>query len=113
MGSPAHPDFDYIVIGSGAGGGPVAANLARAGYKVGLIEAGQAPEPAAYSVPSFHGFATEDPDLSWAFFVRHYGSLDRSRRVRRSTCLPTQTSSWADSSRMRVWPGCCCVRSMR
>ena len=40
MGSPAHPDFDYIVIGSGAGGGPVAANLARAGYKVGLIEAG-------------------------------------------------------------------------
>jgi choline dehydrogenase len=79
MGSPTAPEFDYIVIGSGAGGGPVAANLARAGFKVGLIEAGQAPEPAAYSVPVFHGFASEDPDLSWAFFVRHYASLDRSR----------------------------------
>jgi choline dehydrogenase len=37
---PQNPDFDYIVVGSGAGGGPVACNLAKAGYKVGLIEAG-------------------------------------------------------------------------
>ena len=26
--------FDYIVVGSGAGGGPVACNLARAGFRV-------------------------------------------------------------------------------
>jgi heterodisulfide reductase subunit A-like polyferredoxin len=32
--------FDYIVIGSGAGGGPVAARLANEGYKVALLEAG-------------------------------------------------------------------------
>jgi choline dehydrogenase len=75
-----HAEFDYVVIGSGAGGGPVAANLAKAGYRVGLIEAGQAPEPAAYSVPAFHGFASEDPDMSWAFFVRHYASGERSKR---------------------------------
>ena len=31
-----NPDFDYIVIGSGAGGGPVACRLAENGYKVGL-----------------------------------------------------------------------------
>jgi choline dehydrogenase len=74
------PEFDYIVIGSGAGGGPVAANLARAGHRVALIEAGQAPEPDAYTVPAFHGFASEDPDLSWQFFVRHYASAERSRR---------------------------------
>ncbi len=61
MGTPQNPDFDYIVIGSGAGGGPVACNLAKAGYKVGLLEAGQAPEPPCYSVPVFHAFASEDP----------------------------------------------------
>jgi choline dehydrogenase len=80
MGTPQNPDFDFIVIGSGAGGGPVACNLAKKGYKVGLIEAGQAPEPPCYSVPVFHPFATEDPDMSWEFFVRHYGSEQLSER---------------------------------
>ncbi|HET7435487.1 MAG TPA: GMC family oxidoreductase [Thermoanaerobaculia bacterium] len=80
MGTPQNPDFDYIVIGSGAGGGPVASNLAKNGYKVGLIEAGQMPEPPCYSVPVFHPFASEDPSLSWEFFVRHYSDLQQSER---------------------------------
>ena len=36
-------EFEYIVIGSGAGGGPLAANLAQAGFKVLLMEAGGDP----------------------------------------------------------------------
>ena len=32
--------YEYIVVGSGPGGGPLASNLARAGYSVLLIEAG-------------------------------------------------------------------------
>src|SRR5918996_1219828 len=79
MGRP-QPDFDYIVIGSGAGGGPVASNLARAGYTVGLIEAGGPEEPDCYSVPVFHPFATEDPGLSWEFFVRHYADEAQQKR---------------------------------
>ena len=70
---PQNPDFEYIVIGSGAGGGPVACNLAKAGHKVGLIEAGQEPDTTSYPVPVFHTYASEDPELSWEFFVAHYG----------------------------------------
>ncbi|KAH0141897.1 hypothetical protein KCU67_g14274, partial [Aureobasidium melanogenum] len=32
--------YEYVVVGSGAGGGPLAARLALAGHKTLLIEAG-------------------------------------------------------------------------
>ena len=62
-------DCDYIVVGSGAGGGTVAARLAEAGYRVVLLEAGGDPRqlvggdpvepdgnrlPDDYDVPAFH-----------------------------------------------------------
>ena len=74
------PNYDYIVIGSGAGGGPVACNLAKAGHKVLLIEAGGDQENYNYQVPVFHGLATEDEDLRWDYFVRHYSADERQRR---------------------------------
>src|SRR5258708_7690531 len=79
---PNNPDFDFIVIGSGAGGGPVACNLAKdkAGYKVGLIEAGIEAQSQTYPVPVFHASASEDREMSWGFFVRHYSDLEQSKR---------------------------------
>ena len=65
--------YDFVVIGSGAGGGPVAANLALAGYTVLVLEAGEDNFGYNYRVPCFHSFASEDPNMSWDFFVRHYG----------------------------------------
>ena len=72
--------FDYVVVGSGAGGGPVAANLAEAGHRVLLLEAGLDPEDDDYRVPAFHGRASESPAMSWPFFVRHYD--DRAQQER-------------------------------
>jgi choline dehydrogenase len=80
-------DFDYIVIGSGAGGGPLAARLAEAerpdgpgGYTVLLLEAGGEEEPWNYQVPVFHGSATEDEELRLDHYVRHYA--DEARQAR-------------------------------
>jgi len=70
---------DYIVVGSGAGGGPLAANLALAGYTVALLEAGGDESPPEYQVPAFYTRSVEHPDLSWQYFVRHYSDHARQR----------------------------------
>ncbi|PYH93238.1 choline dehydrogenase [Aspergillus ellipticus CBS 707.79] len=70
--------YEYIVVGSGAGGGPVAARLALAGHKTLLIESG--PDPGAnlnYTVPGYAALASEDPQMAWNGFVRHYANETR------------------------------------
>lgn len=79
--SPSGEDeYDYIVVGSGAGGGPVAANLARAGFTVALLEAGGADATSDYEVPAFFPKVSEDADLRWDYFVRRYEDDTQQRR---------------------------------
>ncbi len=76
-------EADFVVVGSGAGGGTVAARLAEAGYSVLVLEAGgdpRTPDPTDYDVPAFHPFSTENAAMRWDFFVRHYANDAQQRR---------------------------------
>ena len=88
-------DCEYVVVGSGAGGGTVAARLAEAGRRVTLLEAGGDPRklsggdtfspganrlPEDYDVPAFHAFASENDAMKWDFFVRHFSDPSLQRR---------------------------------
>jgi choline dehydrogenase-like flavoprotein len=101
-------EYEYIVVGSGAGGGTVAARLAEAGRSVLLIEAGGDPRelsggdpiqpdenrlPDDYDVPAFHGFASENEAMRWDYFVRHY-SDDATQK------LDWKYREWWDGSKV-------------
>lgn len=79
-------EYEYVVVGSGAGGGPLAANLARNGHRVLLLEAGRDNGSLLnYQVPAFHPLSTEDPAMRWDYFVKHYGDVAQQRRDTKNT----------------------------
>ncbi|PSW70505.1 glucose-methanol-choline oxidoreductase [Photobacterium kishitanii] len=73
--------YDYIVVGAGAGGGPLASSLAERGFKVLLVEAGDL-NPAdkdLMDAPALHVKASEHPRLSWQYFINHYSDPNRNK----------------------------------
>ncbi|KAK6523461.1 hypothetical protein TWF281_001443 [Arthrobotrys megalospora] len=73
--------YEYVVVGSGGGGGPVAARLARLGHKVLLLEAGDDQGAnIVEQVPAFHGLSTQDESMRWDYYVNHYSDPVRQAR---------------------------------
>ncbi|CAI6302274.1 unnamed protein product [Periconia digitata] len=66
-------EYDYVIVGSGPGGGPLAAGLAEKGASVFLIEAGgDASMDINQLLAPRVQFAGENAPHSWQFFVEHF-----------------------------------------
>ncbi|KAJ9641976.1 hypothetical protein H2199_005191 [Coniosporium tulheliwenetii] len=85
------PSYDFVIVGSGAGGGPLAARLAISGRKVLLLEAGDDQgDSIQETIPAFFPAASEYGPMSWDFFVRHYP--DDAREAKNSKATYTTPS---------------------
>ncbi|KAJ6606245.1 hypothetical protein DFH09DRAFT_1353427 [Mycena vulgaris] len=76
LSQPAPDVFDFIVVGSGAGGGPLAARLAETGFSVFLVDAGNDVNIFNTTLPAYFGRATEDPTIELAYNIKEYSKPD-------------------------------------
>jgi len=65
--------YDYIVVGSGPGGGPLASNLAKSGASVLLLEAGDdQSKNINETVGGLFTLANNDEKMRWDFFIKYH-----------------------------------------
>ncbi|APA14225.1 hypothetical protein SS1G_11988 [Sclerotinia sclerotiorum 1980 UF-70] len=103
-------EVDYIVVGSGPGGGPLASRLALAGYEVLLIDAGDDQgEDLTAELPLFQFASTEIEAQRWNFFVHHYSDLERQKKDTKMTYQTTDGDFYvgldppADAEPLGIW----------
>jgi choline dehydrogenase len=89
------PSYDFIVVGSGPGGGPLASNLARAGYETLLVEAGddESADIATQVAGLFVSTGIHD-NLHWDFWVRHYDDDEEMKKFAHLTWKLPSGDMW-------------------
>ncbi|KAK6996526.1 choline dehydrogenase [Favolaschia claudopus] len=65
-------DYDYVVVGAGVGGGPVAARLAESGFSVLVVDAGHDVVNVNTTIPFYLGRAINDPQLELNYTYDEY-----------------------------------------
>ncbi|KAL9115893.1 MAG: hypothetical protein Q9227_000261 [Pyrenula ochraceoflavens] len=89
----AYGEYEYIVVGSGPGGGPLAANLARAGHSVLLLEAGDDQgDNSNITIVANNVLSSNDPKTRWDFFVKHSNDTARELQYEHLTWRTTNNS---------------------
>lgn len=89
-------EYDFVCIGSGPGGGHMCSNLAIAGFKVLLIEAGgDNGEDLIQSVPAMNIASTEDWSMEWAYYIHKYDDLEEEKRDSKMVYNTTDGKMWS------------------
>ncbi|KAF7342744.1 Choline dehydrogenase [Mycena sanguinolenta] len=68
----SHSDYDFVVIGAGAGGGPLAARLALNGFSVLVVDAGHDVVNVNTTIPFYFPRAVNDPQLELNYTYNEY-----------------------------------------
>lgn len=88
-------EYDFVCIGSGPGGGHMCSNLAIAGFKVLLIEAGgDYGEELIQSVPAMNIASTEDWSMEWAYYIHKYDDTEEDKRDSKMVYNTTEGKMW-------------------
>lgn len=89
-------EYDFICIGSGPGGGHMCSNLAIAGFKVLLLEAGgDNGEDLIQSVPAMNIASTEDWSMEWAYYIHKYDDTEEDKRDSKMVYNTTDGKMWS------------------
>ncbi|KAL9946377.1 hypothetical protein D7B24_003320 [Verticillium nonalfalfae] len=86
--------YDYVVIGSGPGGGPLAANLARAGFKTLLLEAGDDDSASEITNAIALTNTADTAAMTWTYWVRHYDDIELTKRYQHLTWRLPNGNLW-------------------
>ncbi|KAK7006193.1 choline dehydrogenase [Favolaschia claudopus] len=70
--SQSEPDYDFVVVGAGVGGGPVAARLVESGFSVLVVDAGHDVNNLNTTIPFYFPRAVDDPQLELNYTYDEY-----------------------------------------
>ncbi|KAF9891578.1 hypothetical protein FE257_003589 [Aspergillus nanangensis] len=87
--------YEYIVVGSGAGGSPLAARLALAGHSVLLLDAGEDHgADRQVQAPALHPYSSEYNPIRWDYFVDHFSDEEQALKDSKYTYLTPDGEYW-------------------